>query len=83
MPTVIAHLSQNYPHAKFRVITADPVALASRELPQRRIELAIGADPDVVLHKDIEAVALFEDRHLVMAGEANKWVVVAKSSFFS
>ena len=74
VPTVIAQLSQDYPRAKFRVTTADPVALVSRELPQRRIELAIGAVPDAVLHKDIEAAALFDDRHFVMAGEANKWV---------
>jgi DNA-binding transcriptional LysR family regulator len=74
VPTVIARLSQDYPRAVFRVTTADAAALVSRELPQRRIELAIGAVPDVVLHKDIEAAALFEDRHFVMAGETNKWV---------
>ncbi|MGB9411696.1 MAG: LysR family transcriptional regulator, partial [Pseudolabrys sp.] len=50
VPTVIAQLSQDYPRANFRVTTADPVALVSRELPQRRIELAIGAVPDAVLH---------------------------------
>jgi DNA-binding transcriptional LysR family regulator len=74
VPHVIAHLSQIYPRTAFRIITADPVALVSHELPQRRIEVAIGAVPDEALHKDIESAVLFEDRHFVMAGESNRWI---------
>ncbi len=74
VPTVIAALSLRYPRAVFRVTTADPVTLVERELPQRRIELAIGAIPDAVIHKDIESTVLFEDQHFIMAGESSKWV---------
>jgi DNA-binding transcriptional LysR family regulator len=74
VPAVIARLSQTYPRAAFRITTADAVALVARELPQRRIELAIGAVPEAVLHSDIQSAVLFDDRHFVMAGETNKWV---------
>jgi DNA-binding transcriptional LysR family regulator len=74
VPVVVAQLSQHYPRAVFRIATADPVTLVTQELPQRRVEFAIGAIPDSILHKDIESTVLFEDRHFVMAGERNKWV---------
>jgi DNA-binding transcriptional LysR family regulator len=74
VPVVIAQLSQHYPRAVFRITTADPVTLVTQELPQRRVEFAIGAIPDSILNKDIESTVLFEDRHFVMAGERNKWV---------
>ena len=34
----------------------------------------IGAIPEPMPHKDIETTFLFGDRHVVMAGERNKWV---------
>src|ERR1700730_5385295 len=43
VPAVVGHLSERYPRVVFRVATADPVTLIERELPQRKIELAIGA----------------------------------------
>jgi DNA-binding transcriptional LysR family regulator len=74
VPAVISRLSERYPRVIFRVTTADPVTLAERELPQRKVELAIGAVPGLPSGGDIEATILFDDRHFVMAGEHNKWV---------
>jgi DNA-binding transcriptional LysR family regulator len=74
VPMVISRLSENYPRVVFRVTTADPVTLVERELPQRKIELAIGALTGPRSTGDIDATVLFDDRHFVMAGERNKWV---------
>jgi len=74
VPALVAQLSESYPRAVFRVTTADPVTLVAQELPQRKIELAIGAVPNSILNTEIESAFLFEDRHFVMAGERNKWV---------
>jgi len=73
VPAVIDRVSRQYPRIAFHVVTADPDTLTTRELPQRNVELAIGALPDLV-PGDVQAEILFEDRHFVMAGAANKWV---------
>jgi len=74
VPAVISRLSESYPRVVFRVTTADPVTLVERELPQRKVELAVGALPGLSPAGDIDATLLFDDRHFVMAGERNKWV---------
>jgi DNA-binding transcriptional LysR family regulator len=74
VPAVIDRLSRQYPRLVFHVVTADPATLIERELRHRTIELAIGATPGVVAGKDIELDALFDERHVVMAGTQNKWV---------
>jgi DNA-binding transcriptional LysR family regulator len=73
VPAVIDRLSRQYPRIVFHVATADPDTLAARDLPQRRIELAIGAIPDAIHNTDAQSEVLFDDRHLVMAGAQNKW----------
>jgi DNA-binding transcriptional LysR family regulator len=72
VPAVIARLSSEYPRVTFNVVTADPATLTSRHLPQRHVELAIGALP--VRDLEIEQEVLFDDLHFVMAGPKNKWV---------
>jgi DNA-binding transcriptional LysR family regulator len=74
VPAVISRLSESYPRVVFRVMTADPAMLVERELPQRKIELAIGALPGLLPAENIDTTILFDDRHFVMAGERNKWV---------
>jgi DNA-binding transcriptional LysR family regulator len=69
---VIARLSGEYSRVTFHVVTADPATLASRHLPQRNVELAIGALP--ARDPEIQQEVLFDDRHFVMAGPKNKWV---------
>ena len=74
VPAVIDRLSRQYPRIAFHVVTADPDTLTTRELPQRTIELAIGALPDSTQGTEVQSEVLFDDRHLVMAGAKNKWV---------
>src|SRR5215207_8017483 len=74
VPAIIRPLSERYPRVRFRVTTADPVTLVERDLPQRKIELAVGAVPEPLPADEIEATILFDDRHFVTAGERNKWV---------
>ena len=69
-----ANYRRSYPRVVFRVTTADPMTLVERELPQRKVEVAIGALPGPRSTGDIDAKVLFDDRHFVMAGERNKWV---------
>jgi len=74
VPAVIDRLSRQYPRVSFHVVTADPDTLTAWELPQRTIELAIGAVPDSIRGTEVQSEILFDDRHLVMAGAQNKWV---------
>ncbi len=74
VPAVIRQLAAGYPRVVFRITTADPMTLVSRDLAERRVELVIGAIPEPMPHKDVEATFLFNDRHVVMAGEQNKWI---------
>ena len=73
VPAVINRLAASYPRIVFRVETADPMTLVERDLPQRRVEIAIGALPDLPRGGDVEATVLYDDRQFVMAGEDNKW----------
>ena len=73
VPAVINRLAASYPRIVFRVETADPMTLVERDLPQRGVEIAIGALPDLPRGGDVEATVLFDDRQFVMAGEDNKW----------
>lgn len=72
VPRVIADLVRRHPRLKFHVMTADPMALAAVELPQRSIELAMSAIP-LELPADIEAEPLFEDAQVVMGGSHSVW----------
>jgi DNA-binding transcriptional LysR family regulator len=65
---VIESLSRKYPRIVFHVVTTDAATLTGRELPDRNIEVAIGATP--ILPKDtvIEIEILFNERQVVMAG---------------
>lgn len=72
VPLVIEGLVRRHPGLQFHVLTADPVALTTLELPQRRIELAMSALP-IELPADIEAEHLFDDAQVVMAGIHSPW----------
>jgi DNA-binding transcriptional LysR family regulator len=71
---VISKLSRQYPNATFRVVSADPVTLRNRELPQRRIDLALIPTTGLALESDTAVDVLFDDRHVVLAGGKNKWL---------
>ena len=72
VPLVIERLTPRYPRLQLHVTTADPGSLTSVALPQRAVEVAIGAIP-AELPADIEAEKLFEDSQVVMAGTGSPW----------
>jgi DNA-binding transcriptional LysR family regulator len=78
VPSVIESLSRKYPRIVFHVVTTDAATLTGRELPDRNIEVAIGATP--ILPKDtvIEIEILFNERQVVMAGAKSKWARARK-----
>jgi DNA-binding transcriptional LysR family regulator len=74
VPAVIARLSQRHPRVVFRVTTGDAAMFIEHHLPQRAIDLAIGAMPDAAASRDdIGSEVLFEDHYSVMAGARSKW----------
>ena len=74
VPAVIDKLSRQYPKVVFHVTIADTASLAAHALPERSIDLAIGATPESVSDGQIHVERLFTDRQVVMAGPQNKWV---------
>ena len=72
VPLVIERLAPRYPRMQLHVTTADPGLLTSVALPQRAVEVVIGAIPEE-LPADIEAEKLFEDSQVVMAGTGSPW----------
>ena len=80
VPAVIDHFARRRPRVTFQVITADPVTLMERELPQRTVDLAICAIPRVKLRTKVEVTRLFDDRHVVMASKDSKWARMRKLS---
>jgi DNA-binding transcriptional LysR family regulator len=72
VPTIIARLSRQYPRVMYFVTTGDARTFIETELPQRKIDLAIGALPDA-LSEIIHSQVLFEDRHFVVTGARSKW----------
>jgi DNA-binding transcriptional LysR family regulator len=73
VPTVIERLSRKYPRVVFHVVTADPATLTGKELPERNIEVAIGATPALPKDTSIKTETLFNERQVVMAGTKSKW----------
>jgi DNA-binding transcriptional LysR family regulator len=73
VPAVIDKMCRQYPRVVFHVATADPAALAERELPLRNVELAISAIPGAIANAEVQSESLYDDRHFVMAGKRSKW----------
>jgi DNA-binding transcriptional LysR family regulator len=75
VPSVIARLSRQHPRVVFRVTIGDAESFVHQALPQRTIDLAIGALPEAAVRNNplIDTAVLFNDRHFVMAGAQNKW----------
>jgi DNA-binding transcriptional LysR family regulator len=76
VPAVIESMSRQFERVHFHVVTADSEALVARELPQRNVELAIGATPSESHGSNIEKELLFNERQVVMAGKRSKWTRV-------
>ena len=64
----IDRLCRRYPGIVFRVVEADSATLLNRDLPERRVELAIVPLLRPSLDEGLEATVLFQDRLRVVAG---------------
>ena len=78
VPAVIERLSRQYPRIVFHVVTADPATLTGRDLPDRNIEVAIGATSTPLKETVIETRLLFNERQVIMAGTKSKWARARK-----
>jgi DNA-binding transcriptional LysR family regulator len=70
--SVIEGLARRHPRLQFHVTMADPISLATVELPRRNIELSMGGLPPE-LPAEVQAERLFDDVHVVMAGVDSPW----------
>jgi DNA-binding transcriptional LysR family regulator len=70
---VIERLWEQYPRIAFRVVQADGATLINRDLPERRIELAVIPLLAPSLREDLEVRVLYRDTLHVVAGLRSPW----------
>ena len=70
---VMERLWQQYPRIDFRVVQADSAMLLSRDLPERRIELAIVPLVRPSVSEDLEATILVRDHLRLVVGLKSRW----------
>src|SRR5215470_13005754 len=70
---VMERLWRHYPRIDFRVVEADSATLLNRELPERRIELALVPLVARAIGDDLEATVLFQDRLRLVVGAKSRW----------
>jgi DNA-binding transcriptional LysR family regulator len=72
VPQVIECLSRSYPRIIFNVTPADSIALRTRDLRQRTIDLAVALTSQA--EADIDVRPLFDDPFVVLAGSESPWI---------
>jgi DNA-binding transcriptional LysR family regulator len=70
---VMERLWRQHPRINFRVVEADSSTLLTRELPERRIELAIVPLVDASVREELEATILFQDQLRLVVGMKSPW----------
>ena len=70
---IVGRLSQKYPRAEFHVVPGDTLSLQNRELRQHNIELAIVPTTGLAPERDVSIEIVFDDFHVIMAGNESKW----------
>jgi DNA-binding transcriptional LysR family regulator len=73
VPAVIDRLVRQYPRLIFHVTQADPATLRYRELPERKIDFAIGRIVGPLPDDDIDAEVLYDEKVFVVAGARSRW----------
>jgi len=73
VPTVIDRLVQRHPRLSFHVTQSDPASLRYRDLPERKIEVAIGRITGPIPDDDVDAEILYEEKAYVVAGMQSRW----------
>jgi DNA-binding transcriptional LysR family regulator len=66
-------LWSKYPRIALRAVQADAATLINRDLPERRIELAVVPIPSLPVRDDLEATMLYRDSWHVVAGISSPW----------
>ena len=62
-----------YPRIALRAVQADAATLINRDLPERRIELAVVPVMSLPLGDDLDATVLYRDSWHVVAGVGSPW----------
>jgi DNA-binding transcriptional LysR family regulator len=70
---VMERLWQKHPRIDFRVVEASSSTLLTRELPERRIELALVPLVGTALGEHLEPTILFQDQLRVVVGAKSRW----------
>jgi DNA-binding transcriptional LysR family regulator len=70
---VMERLWRRYPRIDFRVVEADSATLLARDLPERKIELALLPLLGSAVRTELEVTVLFEDRLRVIAGSKSRF----------
>jgi DNA-binding transcriptional LysR family regulator len=70
---IMERLWRRYPRIDFRIIEADSATLLARELPERKIELALLPLIGSTVRLELEITVLFEDRLRVIAGAKSRF----------
>lgn len=74
LPAIIERLARRFPRMTCQIIQSSPHALRYRELPERRIDLAIGAIWGPCPGEDVDIETLCREKRFVVAGRQSKWV---------
>jgi DNA-binding transcriptional LysR family regulator len=73
VPIIIDRLVRQHPRLAFHVSEADPNTLRYHDLPERRIDLAIGRIFGPITDDDVDADVLYDEKALVVAGKNSQW----------
>jgi DNA-binding transcriptional LysR family regulator len=72
---VMERLWRQHPRINFRVLQADSATLLARDLPDRRVELAIVPLVGAFASEELEATILFRDNLRVVVGTKSRWAI--------
>jgi DNA-binding transcriptional LysR family regulator len=70
---VMERLWRQHPRINFRVVEANSATLLARELPDRRVELAIVPLVGTFVSEELEATILFRDHLRLVVGTKSRW----------
>ena len=73
MTDAIDGFSQAYPDIVCHVVEADVSTLEFRQLQERGVDLMVTRVPNAFAADDLDVEVLFDDPHLIVAGEKSRW----------
>jgi DNA-binding transcriptional LysR family regulator len=73
-PSIIEQFLRQYPGIRVQVIHANTSMLQFHELRSREVDLLVGRARPAILEDDLAYENLFEDSHVVVAGQGSPWL---------